>query len=361
LRITSVKSSLLSVPTEKLITDSIHSLERVEVVACEVETDSGLTGFGFTYTIGVGGYAIKATVDSIIAKILAGCNPLETEEIWRKMWEKTHAVGRGGITTHAIAAADIALWDLKGKNANKPLYRLLNGSKRGIPLYDTNGGWLHYSEGELEVAAKDVLKNKFCGFKIKVGKKTLEEDVHRIESVKKILGRKALVMLDANQVWSKSEALRRGRAFQDLGVYWFEEPVIADDLFAHSEIAKALDLPIAVGETLFSKYEFLNYIKLGACDILQQDVCRVGGITEWLEIARMAEENGLKVSPHFVMDLHVSLVASIRNGLFVEYIPWLRKLFRSAPMVEEGKIYPSEAPGIGLELDESAFKKYVVQ
>ncbi len=361
MRITRISSDLLNVPTGKLITDSTHSLENVEVVTCNVETDQGLDGFGFTYTIGTGGYAIKAALDSIFAKMLLGSNAEETDEIWARMWKGTHAVGRGGITTHAMAAVDIALWDLKGKALDMPLYKLLGGSSKAIPLYDTNGGWLHYNEEELVSAAVEAAERKFHGFKLKVGKKTLAEDVARIKVVQAAVGKKMPVMVDANQVWGKRGALERGRAFQDLGVYWYEEPMIADDIWGHKEVAASLDVPIAVGETIFTRHEFENYLKLKACDILQQDVCRVGGITEWMEIAKLAEINGVKVSPHFVMDLHPALVASIPNGLFVEYIPWLRKLFKDPPRIADGTIFPPEAPGIGLDLNTESLEKYAAQ
>ncbi len=360
-RIVKVSSNLLHEPTGKLITDSTHSLKRVEVVTCKIRTGSGLAGLGFTYTIGAGGHAIKSVIDSIFHKILIGQDPTDIEGIWNKMWEATHAVGRGGITTHAIAAVDIALWDMKGKQLDRPLYKLLRGSMKGVPMYDTNDGWLHYTEDELVSSALAVVKAKFHGFKIKVGKKTLKEDVARIKAVTNAVKGRIPIMIDANQVWGKDEAVRRGKAFEDLGVFWYEEPVAADDIWAHVEIAKSLRVPVAVGETIFTKQEFGNYVRIKGCDILQQDVCRVGGITEWMAIARIADENGLKVSPHFVMELHPALVGSIPNGLFVEHIPWLRKLFREPPLMENGFIFPSDRPGIGLELEEGALGRFLVE
>ena len=360
MKITKVTSGLLSVPTGKRISDSIHSLDKVEVVTCTVETNDGTRGLGYTYTIGTGGYAIKAIIDTVYSKRLAGKDPSETASLWKEMWESTHAVSRGGVTAHAMAAVDIALWDIKGKEVSRPLYWLLGGSKRPIPLYDTNGGWLHYSTEELVRAAKAVARKGFHGFKIKVGKKVMEDDVQRVRAVREALGDGTSIMVDANQVWKAPEAIRRGRKFQDLGVEWYEEPVVADDLLGHRDVARSLDLPIAAGETIFTKYEFEAYIRLGACDIVQPDVCRVGGITEWMQVADLALANGLRVSPHFVMDLHPSLVCSISNGMYVEYIPWLRKLFEHPPEIQAGSILPSDAPGVGLQLRKDS-AKYVVR
>jgi L-alanine-DL-glutamate epimerase-like enolase superfamily enzyme len=359
-KITKVVANLLKVPTEKLITDSIHSIDHVEVITCTIETSEDVSGLGFTYTIGGGGHAIKSVIDTMYSKKVIGRNPFDISEIWQDLWNASHAVGRGGITTHAIAAMDIALWDAKGKAMNAPLYKLLNGSRRPIPMYDTNSGWLHYSESDLVKSARNVVRKGFKGFKIKVGRKALKEDLERVKAVSDEVRGKIPIMVDANQVWDRTEALKRGRGFQNLGVYWYEEPLIADDIWGHREIARALDVPVAVGETIFTRAEFANYIRLGACDIVQQDVCRVGGITEWMEIADLARANGLKVSPHFVMELTPSLLASIKNGLFVEYIPWLRKLFSNPPKIEGGSIFPPDSPGIGLELDSDSFRRFLI-
>jgi L-alanine-DL-glutamate epimerase-like enolase superfamily enzyme len=355
-----VTTSLLKVPTDKLITDSIHRLEAIEVVVTKISTDEDLEGTGFTYTIGTGGSAIKAIIDDVLSPLILGENPDAISELWAKMWKATNAIGRGGVTSHAVAAVDIALWDLKGKYLNRPLYSLLGGSRKPIPLYDTDGGWLHYTEEQLVRNALEAKKSGFKGFKMKVGKREVEEDLKRIRAVQSAVGGSLRLMIDANQAWPASEALSRGRKYERLDLDWYEEPTIADDVWGHRKIAEALDLPIAVGETIFTKYEFNNYVRLNACDILQPDVCRVGGITEWLQVAETAEVNGLPVSPHFVMDLHVSLVASITNGLYVEYIPWMRKILSNPPIVDNGYILPPDSPGIGFEIKDESIQKYKI-
>jgi len=355
-----VNSSVLRIPTDKLISNAIRSYDSLDIVLCTVSTDQGISGTGFTYTIGKAGRSIKSIIDEIFSKALVGSDPTAATEQWTKMWRATHSFGRGGITTHAMAAVDIALWDAKGKECERPLYWLLGGSRKSIPVYDTDGGWLHYSIEELVKNAMEIAAKKFYGFKIKVGKKDLKEDLERIKTVKDAVGKKLTIMIDANQAWSPPEALRRGRKFQDLGVEWYEEPVSADNILAYPEIARQLDVPIAVGETIFTKLECELFIKTEGCNILQHDACRVGGITEWMQISQMAQLNDIKVSPHFVMDLHPALVASIPNGLYIEYIPWLRKLFKNPLEVVDGTVMPPERPGIGLEFDEAAIKKYSV-
>ncbi len=351
---------MLNIPTDKPISNAIRSYDSIDVVVCSIVTDQGIEGKGFTYTIGSAGFSIKSIIDRIFSKALIGSDPTEIDENWGKMWRATHAFGRGGITTHAVAAADIALWDIRGKECQKPLYRLLGGRKKAIPVYDTNGGWLHYSVDELVNNAVGMMKKNFYGFKIKVGRKELKDDLERIKAVQDAVGNKLSILIDANQAWDPPEALRRGRKFQDLGVEWYEEPISADNIQAYQDTAKQLDVPIAVGETIFTKLECEFFIKLQACDILQHDVCRVGGITEWMRISEMAQINGIKVSPHFVMDLHPAVVASVPNGLYVEHIPWLRKLFKNPLKVVDGTITPPERPGIGLDFDECAVQNYSV-
>ena len=315
-----MRTHLLNVPTPKF-SSTIHSRSGIEVVTCVVETEEGLTGLGFTYTVGTGGSAIKAIIDDYVAKVLIGSKPEETATAWERMWRTTHGVGRGGVTTHAIAAVDIALWDLKGREADKPLYELLGGIRKPIPLYATDGGWLHCTEAELVKNALKVASKRYVGFKIKVGKKEAKEDVDRIKAVIDAAGDKISVMVDVNQGFGLSEATKRGKLYQDLGVGWYEEPLVADDFQGYGRLARDLSMPIAVGENIFTKYEFERYMQAGACDLIQPDVCRLGGITEWMQVAEMAHVNGLEVSPHIIMELHGSLAASIPNATYVEDLP----------------------------------------
>lgn len=361
MKIANLSTRVLRLPIENPVSDSIHRINHIEVVTCTVETETGLSGMGFTYTIGLGGHAIRSLIDRYIAPRVLRADAEQIGEVWNSMWKLTHSVGRGGISAHAMAAIDIGLWDLKGKGAGKPLHHLLGGRRKPIPLYDTDGGWLHFTVEELTENALDAVRRGFHGFKIKVGKEKLSEDVDRIKAVGSAVGDKIPLMIDANQVWDTAEALRRGVRFQELDLEWYEEPIPADDIWGHQRLSKHLSIPIAVGETMFTKYEFQDYMRLGCCQIVQADVCRVGGITEWLKIATMAEGYGLRMVPHFVMDLHVSLVASIQNGVYVEHIPWLRQIFKNPPEIADGNILPPDRPGTGLEVTPETLEKYSIR
>ena len=351
-KIIDLTSEVLRVPTGKHITDSIHSTDIIEFVTCKILTDTGMEGIGFTYTIGNGGYSIKAFIDHYIREALIGDDYGNITEIWNKLWWITQPVGRGGITTHVIAAIDIALWDLKGKEVGKPLQWLLGGSSKPVKLYETNSGWLHYSQDELVESAKNVIKTGFYGFKIKLGKKNPEEDISRIKAVMDVTAGKIALMTDVNQAWSYNYALRMSRIMEKMGVYWIEEPFPADDIVSYKKLSRHSGIPVASGETIFTKYEFQKYLDSGSISISQHDVCRVGGITEWMQISSLCASNNVMVSPHFVMQLHAPLVSSISNGMYVEYIPWMENVFEDQPRVENGLIYPSNKPGIGLRFNE---------
>jgi L-alanine-DL-glutamate epimerase-like enolase superfamily enzyme len=347
---------ILKVPTDKHISDSIHSTEFIEVVTCRITTANGIEGTGFTYTIGTGGLSIKMFLDGYIRKSIIGQESSDINGIWNNLWWMSQPVGRGGITEHAIAAIDIALWDIKCIEAGKPLYWMLGGSSNPVRLYETNSGWLHYTEEELVESATRVMKAGFYGFKIKVGK-SFDEDMHRLRAVMDAVGDKIAVMADANQAWGYPGGVRRAKMMENLGIAWIEEPFPADDIESYRKLSMVSGIPVAAGETIFTKYEFMKYINAGL-SICQPDVCRTGGISEWLQIASLCTANSVMVAPHFVMQLHAPLVSSITNGLYVEYIPWMEKIFSEKPRIENGMIYPSTRPGIGVQFSPLAVERY---
>jgi L-alanine-DL-glutamate epimerase-like enolase superfamily enzyme len=356
MKIKDTKTYFLNVPCGKLISDSARTLDSIQLVVVKVLTNDGIEGTGYTYTLR-GGEGVKAIIDKELNKIVQGRNPLEIEEIWNDMCNLTDARTHGGTATNSIAAVDMALWDIKGKEEKKPLFRLLDGKRNRIPIYDTDSGWLHYSPKEIAENARKLVKLGFRGFKIKVGKKNLEEDIERILAAREAVGDKFLLMVDANQGFSVSEAIRRGKAYEKFNVYWFEEPTVDGGVNDYAEIASALELPVATGEWIYHLDIFQKIIQKKAVDIIQPDVCRVKGITEWIKIARYAEIYGIPVAPHFIMDIHVHLTCAFSNGLTVEHMPWLTYLFKFPLKIENGYALASEREGNGIEFKEAFLGK----
>jgi L-alanine-DL-glutamate epimerase-like enolase superfamily enzyme len=262
----------------------------------------------------------------------------------------------GAITSLALAAVDIALWDLRCRRADEPLWRLAGGFRREVPLYDTEGGWLHLTTDELVKGALASQAAGWPGVKLKVGKARVDEDVERLRAVREAVGPNLDIMVAANQSMTSADARRRAAAFEPVGLSWFEEPLPADDVEGHMALARATSIPIAVGESMYSASQFREYLQRGAASIIQVDVARIGGITPWLKVAHLAETFNVHVCPHFLIELHVSLVAAIPNGRYVEHIPQLRAVTRGELAVHDGHAIVPDAVGLGIEWDADAIE-----
>jgi L-alanine-DL-glutamate epimerase-like enolase superfamily enzyme len=340
--------------------DAIQSFVSQETPIVRITDADGAVGTGYSYTIGTGGHSVMELLKRTLAPALLGREALEIERIWRDLLFVTHATSVGAITSIALAAVDTALWDLKARKLGLPLHLLAGGAQAEIPLYTTEGGWLH-----LETAAlvDDALKAKADGFggsKIKVGR-PLHEDVARIEAVRAAVGQGFEIFTDANQKFAVDEAIRRARAYESLDIGWLEEPLTADDIEGHARLCAHTSVPVAVGESLYSPLHFREYLERHACTVVQVDVGRVGGITPWLKVAHMAEAFNIAVCPHFLMELHVALCAAVPNARWVEYIPQLDAITTEGMTIRNGNAVPSSEPGLGIAWDDAAIARMTVE
>ena len=341
-------------------TDAIQSFVSQETPVLTITDSDGAQGTGYSYTIGTGGPAIMSLLRETLVPRLIGREAEEIERIWRDLLFVTHATSVGAITSLALAAIDTALWDLRCRRAKLPLWRMAGGAKLTVPLYSTEGGWLHIETSALVEDALAVKERGFAGAKVKVGKPHMAQDRDRLCAVRAAVGDAFHLMVDANQAFAYHEALMRAHMLADTGVSWFEEPLPADDLAGHARLAAASSVPIAVGESLYSPGQFADYLRAGACSIVQVDAARVGGITPWLKVAHMAEAMNIAVCPHFLMELHVSLACAIPNSWMLEYIPQLDAITTSRLAIQAGAALPPEAPGLGIEWDWQAIAAQTV-
>lgn len=348
-RITSASARLVDIEVEKIRTDAMQSFLKQETIVVTVETADGLTGRGYSYTIGTGGRATLAMLNEHLLAGLVGEDSRLVEHLWRRLYDSTRATSIGVITALALAAVDTALWDIRAQRAAQPLWMIAGGHRRDVPLYDTEGGWLHVPVDELVDEARASAAKGWKGVKLKVGKPSIAEDVSRIAAVRDAVGRDVEIMVDANQSMTSAEAVRRAHAFEPFDLSWFEEPLPADDVTGHVRLAQSTSIPIAVGESMYSLGHFREYLERGAAGIVQVDVARIGGITPWLKVAHLAEAFNVQVSPHFLMELHVSLVAAIPNGRFVEHIPQLRAVTGDEIRIDGGHAFAPETPGLGID------------
>lgn len=332
-------------------TDAVQSFERQETPIVRITDADGVAGVGYSYTIGTGGSSVLRLLDDHLAPLLVGREADHIEQIWRDLFFRVHATTVGALTSIALAAIDTALWDLRARRAGLPLHRLAGGAKDSIPLYSTEGGWLHLEQAQLVDEALKAREAGFGGTKLKVGRPHVAEDVRRIAAVRDAVGDGWDIMTDANQGFSLDEAIRRVRRFEALDIAWFEEPVHADDVDAHRRLSQSTSVPIAVGESLYSLSQFKDYLQCGACSIVQVDVGRIGGITPWLKVAHLAEAHNVPVCPHFLMEIHVALCCAVPNSRWLEYIPQLDLVTQQGMRIENGRAVPSAEPGLGIAWD----------
>jgi L-alanine-DL-glutamate epimerase-like enolase superfamily enzyme len=342
---------LVDIEVETVRTDAMQTFVKQETIFVELATADGLTGVGYSYTIGTGGRAVLAMLREHLLPVIVGRDSREVEGAWRALYDSTRATSVGVITGLALAAVDLALWDLRCLRAGEPLWRVAGGFQGSVPLYDTEGGWLQLDQDELVAAALASREKGWTGVKIKVGKPSGSEDARRIRAVREAVGDGMDIMVDANQSMTAAEAIRRAALLEPYDVSWFEEPLPADDVAGHERLSAATSIPIAVGESIYSVGHFREYLQRGAAGIVQVDVSRIGGITPWLKVAHLAEAFNVVVCPHFLMEIHVSLVAAVPNGRYVEHIPQLRAVTTEQIQILDGRAVAPDRPGLGIAWD----------
>jgi hypothetical protein len=346
------------VPKVKRV-DAIQSFVSQETPIVRIYDSDGAVGTGYSYTIGTGGFSIIELLRRTLLPALIGRNPAEIERIWNDLFFMTHATTVGAITSLAIAAIDTALWDLRCKKAGLPLHIFAGGAKDKVPLYTTEGGWLHLEKSALVDDAIKAKEQGFGGCKLKVGR-PVAEDVERLSAVRSAVGPTFEIFTDANQAFRVDDAIRRARHYEAIDIGWLEEPLTADDIDGHVRLSQSTTMPIAVGESLYSPLHFREYLQRGACSIVQVDVARIGGITPWLKTAHLAETFNIAVCPHFLMELHVALCCAVPNSRWVEYIPQLDSLTTKGMEIVNGHAVPSMEPGLGIAWDFDAIAKAAV-
>lgn len=337
-------------------TDATRTVETIGYTVVRVITESGKEGIGLTYNE-VGGEATKALILESIAPKLIGRDPFETEAIWEELFHYLRGVGRKGLTYCALSAIDIALWDLKGKILNLPLYKLFGGTKKKVPVY-ASGGWTSYSDEELVEEMQSFVAQGYSMVKFKVGVDggtNPRRDVKRVKMVREALGDEITLMVDANNVWDAATAAQLANDIRPYNIFLFEEPVFADDIPGLRRFKQKTDIPLGTGEHEYTKYGARDLILNEAADIIQLDGTRAGGITEMLKVCHMTQAWNIKFAPHAMENIHLHLVGSFSNALFLERLKIFEditdKVFIDQPKPVHGYMEMTDAPGLGLTLN----------
>lgn len=336
--------------------DAIQSFTVQETPIVRIFDRDGMSGTGYAFTIGTGGRAVIEMIASYLAPMLIGRDPARIEALWREMHLGIHAATTGPISSLAIGALDMALWDLRARRNGRPIHLELGGAQPSLALYATEGGWLHTETSRLVENALAAREAGFCGFKVKVGHPA-PVDAERIRAVREAVGPSFEIMIDGNQGAALAAATRRMQLLAPFDIAWYEEPLPAETIAPHVRLSGLSMMPIAVGESIYGPEQFGEYAARGAADILQPCAARVGGITPWLKIVHMAETFNLPVAPHFLMELHVGLGCGVPNATWIEYIPQLDLITAEPMKVENGRAVPSTEPGLGIAWNWEAIER----
>jgi L-alanine-DL-glutamate epimerase-like enolase superfamily enzyme len=356
MKLTAIATYLLTVPTPHPI-----SLEfpQHKLVVADISTDEGIQGLGYSLVFGGGGAeAVLAYLDARLKPLLLNEDPLNVERLWEKMYRGDRGVRRVGIAGMAISALDIGLWDIAGKAAGLPLFKLWGGVADRIPAYGS-GGWGRYTEGDLIGEAEKYAALGCKYYKMKIHHPEPKVNRARVAAVGKALGPSIRLMVDANQKYDVETNIRQAALLEDLDLVWYEEPVLADDLAACAEVSRSIAIPVATGENNYTRYEFRDLLERKAARYLMPDVCRANGYSETLKIGHLAAAHGVAVSPHVVHELSLQVCGALSNGFLVELIDWTPPdLFEEMPRCKDGEFRIPAKPGHGMALARGAIEKY---
>jgi L-alanine-DL-glutamate epimerase-like enolase superfamily enzyme len=358
MRIASLETGLYRIELPVALSDSTHgTITHFELITVRLRDSDGAEGVGYTYTVGAGGAAVHALIDQGLRPVLLGAESELIEALWQKMWWHLHFGGRGGSVSLAVSACDIALWDLRARRFNTPLWRLLGGFDPAVPCY-AGGIDLDFSLDALLRQTDDNLAKGFRAIKMKVGRARLSEDLERVQAMRAHLGPDFPLMVDANMRWTVDEAIRAARAFQDSNLVWLEEPTIPDDVAGHARIVRDGGLPIATGENLHTLHEFKQMIEAGGVTFPEPDVTNCGGITVFMKVAHFAEAYNLPLTSHGVHDLTVHLLAAAPNRSYLEVHGFGIDRYIAEPLViRDGNAIAPERPGHGVAFDWDLLQK----
>ncbi len=361
MKIARFTSHVVSTPADNPLVVGLPMRDETrEFVTLELETDEGLVGLGLTFFGGALTPALKAAVDAF-AELSVGEDPTRVEAIAAKLRAAAGSAGPGGIFSLAQSAVDIAWWDLRGKAEGKSVCELLGGLRSRVPTYASGALLRQHPLAYLAEAGPRLVGMGFRQMKMQCGSEpTIAASVERVRVMRQAIGPDIDLMCDINQLWSVPQAVVVGHRIEEYGLFWLEDPVAHDDYAGLASVASSLVTPIAAGEYVYGIVPFRHLLEARSIDIVMIDLLRVGGITQWVKVAGMAQAFNMRVVSHLIPEIHVHLVAAVPNGMTVEYMPWTHRLWAEFPSVTDGELVVPKKPGLGLEFDRDAIAKYAV-
>jgi L-alanine-DL-glutamate epimerase-like enolase superfamily enzyme len=360
--ITKVETIILQKKVENPVADALHTYDVGGHLLTRIYTDADIVGSALTYfgRIPSGMATVKLIIDAELAPVILGKDPNFVRALRSDMFVATEYYGTVGVANFAIAAIDNALWDIRGKAAGLPVAMLLGARRSAIPAYAMVGWYYDGGMREFIKQCTDAADEGFRAVKLKVGRETLAEDLERISAIRSELGEDFRVMVDANCIFDESEALRRGRAYEKLGVFWFEEPIQPYARDSHIRLARQLDIAIAIGENYYTRHQFYDVIKSGMADVIQPDNRRAGGVTEWMDIAAVCDVCGLRLASHGGGPGNVNVLCAIESAIYLESgsLKGEEGFYKTPMRMKDGCMLIPDVPGMGTDIEEDYIKKY---
>jgi L-alanine-DL-glutamate epimerase-like enolase superfamily enzyme len=366
MKITGMETDVLRFPPGKIYYDAIHEFgAEGGAVVLRLQTDAGITGWAeSTFGTMTGAPEVLQTIlQKELKPILMGQDPAFPRRLRADMWKALEYAGVQGMNTFAISTVEIAVWDIVAKAFGVPGYRILGAYQDTCPAYSMCG-WYYPNDDDLsqyKKAVEDAFEEGFSGAKIKVGRFSLQDDEKRIKLAMDIAGPNRRIMVDANQKFLVPEAIQRGKVYQEMGAYWYEEPLVPYDHAGYAQVAEELEIRIAGGENEYTKYAFADLIQRRCVDVVQPDARRAGGISEWMEIAAIADAAKLPVASHGGGPVDLQLLLCMPNAIYMESgsFKGTGSTLERLRMVNSAVLAP-ERPGMGSELRPEYLQKFKV-
>jgi len=364
MKIARYKTRIVQAPTDHPLVFGRPGGQTGLFVTLELVTDDGVEGIGVTFFGGRLTGALRAAVDAL-AELAIGEDPLRVEatvdRLRRASGMAAGNAGPAGIATLALSAIDLALWDIKGKALDQPLNAMVGGYRDRAPVYASGALTRQFPADYLADAGPRLVELGFRQMKMQLGAEpTAEREVERVRAMRDSVGPDIDIMCDINQLWNVNQAIEIGRRVEPWHLFWLEDVVAHDDYQGLARVADALTTPVCAGEYQYGIRPFRHMLEARSIDIVMIDLLRVGGITQWLKVAGMAEAFNLPVVSHLLPEVHVHLIAGIPNGLTVEYYPMTMRLYEEMPAIEDGQIVAPSKPGLGIAFDKAVLDRYEV-
>lgn len=371
MKILDLKTIVLFCPFDNSIFDAEREIKGRNIILIDILTDEGINGSSFITGVGVANGSeikvINTIIENALKPIILGEDPFVVEKLWQQMYKSTYRFGRRGAAIRAISGVDMALWDIIGKKTNCSIRKLLGGYKEKIKVYASGGIFSDNNQiSQLQEEVQSYLEQGFKAIKIMIGN-NIKEEMKRVRVVREIIGDDVELILDANEVWDVNQTLRFIDEVQECNILFLEEPIITDDLEGYTKLARQSKIPIAAGENMYTRFEFRNFIERKALSIIQPDVTRVGGISEWVKVAHMASAWQINCIPHAVHEIHAVLAAAVSNAPMIEFFTeshylqqFLSRLILTKNVLKDGYLSVSDLPGLGIQFDLDLINYYRV-